>query len=234
VSALLALKAAGRRFGLELAKFNPTNSIDAARPLIVRDQGIDLVVDAGANRGQWARELRAEGYRGEIVSFEPLSTAYAALEQAAMADQHWTTQRLALGDAAGEAELHVAGNDGASSSLLEMRPAHDEAAPQARYVGTERVPVARLDDLELGGDRLMLKLDVQGNERAVLAGAAQTAGRVHAVECELSFVELYAGQALFEELLALLSDFSLWALQPSWADPRTGRLLQADAIFVRG
>lgn len=232
MSALLALKAAGRRVGLELGKFNATNSIDAARPLIVRDQGVDLVVDAGANAGQWARELRAEGYRGDIVSFEPLSTAYAALEQAALSDAHWTTQQLALGDAAGEAELHVAGN-GASSSLLEMRAAHTDAAPQARYVGTERVRVARLDDLDLAGERLMLKLDVQGNERAVLAGAADTAQRVRVVECELSFVELYEGQALFEEQLALLADFSLWALQPSWADAHTGRLLQADAIFVR-
>ena len=66
--ALLAIKAAGRRVGVELLRFNPTNSLDAARPLVLRDQGVDLVVDVGANEGQWARELRAEGYKGTIVS----------------------------------------------------------------------------------------------------------------------------------------------------------------------
>jgi FkbM family methyltransferase len=235
--ALMALKAAARRTGLELKRFNPTNSLDAARPLVVREQQIDLVVDVGANAGQWARELRAVGYGGAIVSFEPLAAAYAELEEAAAGDAAWSTRRLALGDATGEAELHVAGNDGASSSLLEMGPAHLQAAPAARYVGTERVPVARLDDVELlPVERLFLKLDVQGAERAVLAGARETLLRVRVVECELSLVELYEGQALLEEQLALLREagFAPWSLQGSFADPSSGRLLQADGIFVRG
>jgi hypothetical protein len=67
--ALLALKAAGRRAGVELLRFNPTNSLDAARPLVLRKQAIDLVLDAGAYEGQWAREVRAAGYDGRIVSF---------------------------------------------------------------------------------------------------------------------------------------------------------------------
>jgi FkbM family methyltransferase len=232
VSALLALKRLARRGGLELLRFNPTNSLDAARPLVLRDQGIDLAVDAGANEGQWARGLREGGYRGAIVSFEPLSSAYARLSAAAAGDAGWSVRRVALSDGDGEAELHVAGNEGASSSLLAMRPAHETFA---RYVGTERVPLARLDDVELpAGERLLLKLDVQGAERAVLAGAGRTLERVRVVECELSFVELYEGQALFEELVALLGGFDLWGLRPALADPVSGRLLQADGLFVRG
>jgi FkbM family methyltransferase len=234
--ALLALKGAARRAGVELLRFNPTNSLDAARPLAVRDQGIDLALDVGANEGQWARELRAEGYRGPIVSFEPLAAAYARLEAAAAGDAAWSARRLALADTGGEAELRVAGNAGASSSLLAMREVHARVAPEARYVGAERVPVARLDDVELpAGERLLLKLDVQGAERSVLAGAAETLPRVRVVECELSLVELYEGQALLDEQLALLraAGFALWGLRPSFADPQSGRLLQADALFVR-
>ncbi|MGZ8693870.1 MAG: FkbM family methyltransferase [Gaiellaceae bacterium] len=234
--ALLAVKAAGRRAGVELLRFNPTNSLDAARPLVVRDQTVDLVLDVGANEGQWARELRVEGYRGPLVSFEPLARAFERLQAAAAGDAAWEARRLALGEAAGEAELHVAANQGASSSLLEMTPAHEQAAPYAGIVGVEQVPVARLDDVDLpAGDRLFLKLDVQGAERAVLAGAAETLARVRAVECELSLVELYAGQALLEEQLALLrqAGFALWSLQGSFADPESGRLLQADGLFVR-
>src|SRR5262249_53164368 len=133
-------------------------------------------------------------------------------------------------------ELHVAANAGASSSLLAMTRAHAESAPGARVVGAETVPVARLDDVGLPrGERLFLKLDVQGGERAVLDGGAATLARARAVECELSLVELYAGQALLHEQLDRLAGvgFVLWGLRPSFADPASGRLLQADGLFVR-
>jgi FkbM family methyltransferase len=234
--ALLAIKSAGRRAGIELLRFNPTNSLDAARPRILRDQRIDLVVDAGANRGQWASELRARGYRGAIASFEPLAAAYEALVAAAAGDDAWTVHRLALADRDGEAQLHVAANDGASSSLLAMGEEHRRAAPEAGYTADEVVPVSRLDAVVLPvATRLMLKLDVQGGERAALDGAAETLARVHVVECELSLVELYEGQALMGELLNRLAaaGFDLWGLRPAFADPDCGRLLQADGLFVR-
>ena len=158
-----------------MLRSNATNSLDAARPLVLRDQGVDLVVDVGANEGQWARELRAEGYKGTIVSFEPLLAAHARLTQAARDDAAWIVHRRALGDHDGEGRLNVAGNAGASSSLLTMAESHERAAPDARYVGHETVSVSRLDAVDLpAGQRLMLKLDVQGAERAVLAGARST------------------------------------------------------------
>jgi FkbM family methyltransferase len=234
--ALLAIKAVGRRAGVELLRFNPTNSLDAARPRILRDQRIDLVIDAGANQGQWARELRAGGYRAAIASFEPLASAYDALAAVAVGDSAWTVHRLALADRDGEAQLHVAANDGASSSLLPMGQEHRRAAPHAGFTSDEVVPVARLDTVVLpASTRLMLKLDVQGGERAVLDGATATLERVHVVECELSLVELYEGQALMGELVDRLAagGFDLWGLRPAFADPETGRLLQADGLFVR-
>jgi FkbM family methyltransferase len=233
--ALLAVKAAGRRAGIELLRFNPTNSLDAARPLVLRDQGVDLVVDVGANEGQWARELRTEGYRGTIVSFEPLAAAHERLARAAHGDAAWMVQRRALGDHDGEGRLNVAANAGASSSLLPMAETHERVAPAARYVAWETVPVSRLDTVELPpGQRLMLKLDVQGGERAVLAGAHATLERVCVVECELSLVELYDGQALMGEIVAWLGEmgFALWGLRPGLADAVRGRLLQADGLFV--
>jgi FkbM family methyltransferase len=234
--ALLAIKAAGRRVGVELLRFNPTNSLDAARPLVLRDQGVDLVVDVGANEGQWARELRAGGYQGTIASFEPLAAAHARLAQAARDDAAWIVHRRALGDHDGEGRLNVAGNAGASSSLLTMAENHERAAPDARYVAQETVSVSRLDAVELpAGQRLMLKLDVQGAERAVLAGAQATLVRARVVECELSLVELYDGQALMGELVESLASmgFVLWGLRPGLADAVRGQLLQADGLFVR-
>ena len=49
--ALLAIKAAGRRVGVELLRFNPTNSLDAAWPLVLRDQGVDPGAVGGPDPG---------------------------------------------------------------------------------------------------------------------------------------------------------------------------------------
>ena len=237
--ALLRAQAAMRRWlRLDVRRWAPAGVAAARRLQILRDADVSTVLDVGANRGQFAKELRAGGYAGRIVSFEPLEAAYAALEEAAREDPLWTCHRLALSDAEGEAELHVAGN-AVSSSLLDMESRHLEAAPESRYVGVERVRQARLDALvdELGlpADGVYLKVDVQGLESRVIEGARAALPRIAAIESELSLVPLYSDQLLFREMFDLLDDagYHPVSLEPAYADPRNGHVLQVDGIFLR-
>jgi FkbM family methyltransferase len=231
------MKRAARRAGLELTRYNPVNSFDRQRALMMRHVGIDLVLDVGGSVGDYARELRADGFRGQIVSFEPLAASFELLSAAADRDPGWTAVHTALSDASGSAEIHVAGN-ASSSSLLPMDERHLIAAPKSRYVATEAVPLARLDDLEAGASdaqSVMLKLDVQGAEDKVLGGAPRTIERCQLVEVELSLVPLYTGGPLFEDMLLLLGNlgFELAAVRTALADPASGRALQLDGLFVR-
>ena len=237
--ALLRAQAAVRRWlRLDVRRWSPAGVALARRMRILDDNGVTVVLDVGANRGQFAAELRIGGYGGRIVSFEPLATAYAALERAADDDPLWECRRLALSDADGETELHVSEN-AVSSSLLDMEARHLEAAPASRYVATERVRQARLealaDELRLPGDGIYLKLDVQGSEAKALDGAGPALARVVAIETELSLVSLYRDQLLFREMLDLLDDagYAPVSLEPAYADPRNGHVLQVDGIFLR-
>lgn len=233
------MQAAARRWlRLDVRLWSPAGVASARRMRILEDAGVTAVLDVGANQGQFAHELRSAGYAGRIISFEPLSGAYAALSEAAADDPSWDCRRLALSDADGDAEIHVAQNS-VSSSLLEMAPRHVAAAPDSRYVATEQIPQARLDtvagELMNGQDRAYLKVDVQGAEAKVLAGAREALAQVVAVEIELSLVPLYQDQTLFRDMLDLLdaSGYDLVSLEPAYADPRNGHVLQVDGIFIR-
>jgi len=233
------IKSALLAAGLELRRHNPAYSAEAQIANVLRRQVIDCVFDVGANVGQFAREVRRLGYAGDIVSFEPLSSAWAELAAASANDARWSVApRMAIGADDGETRINIAGNS-VSSSVLDMLQSHAGAAPESRYTGHEAVRVARLDtvapDYLTADTRLYLKIDTQGFEAAVLAGAAQTLARTHAVQLELSLTALYAGQARFEAIVATLhaAGFEIWTLWPGFADVASGRLLQIDAIFVR-
>ena len=201
--------------------------------------GVDLVLDVGANVGQFAREIRTFGYPGRIVSFEPLEDAHRRLGEAAAGDGAWRVHpRCAIGDSDGEVAINVSANS-VSSSLLPMTDAHAGAAGASAYVGRETVPSFRLDSVAApylaAAKSPFLKIDTQGFEWQVLDGAAQSLPRLRGLLCELSLVELYAGQRLWLDVLARLeaAGFTLWNLQPGFADPRDGRTLQLDAVLFR-
>lgn len=223
------IKQFAHRMGFEISRYQPL----AAR-VVARLADVPVVVDIGANRGQYATELRQQGYRGQIVSFEPLEEAFAELAAAAARDERWTCHRMALGASGGEGRVNVASNL-ASSSLLEMAAAHRAGAPSVSITGIERVRVARLDDVFVDDRSCLLKLDVQGYEGHVLDGATETLARAVLIECELCTAELYAGQASPRELVDRLGDlgFELVDLEPVFRDRETGRVLALDAVFAR-
>jgi len=201
---------------------------------------VDVALDVGANSGQYATGLRRAAFKGRIVSFEPLSGPFSLLERKASKDPLWVCRQCALGDFDGTISINVAGNAGASSSVLPMLKIHQDAFPPANYIGTEEVPIHRLDsvasEILRPTDVAFLKIDVQGFEKMVLAGSKSTVNdRCVGMQIELSFLPLYESSMLIPEALDLVYSlgFTLTGLVPVFTDMRNGRLLQADGIFFR-
>ena len=219
------------------AGYSVTRHRDVRRNLLA-DYSVGLVLDVGANIGQYGTRLREGGYLGKIVSFEPLSEAYAELQKLAEKDPLWECRHMALGDADGSAEIHVT-NSNVSSSLLPLGESHQRAAPGIHAVRDETIVIKRLDTLapELMDSRtpVYLKMDVQGYERTVLEGAQDSLNHVAAIECELSLAPLYVGQPLFLEMLNYLDalGFECVSIVRGFCDDTTNRTLQVDGYFVR-
>jgi FkbM family methyltransferase len=200
----------------------------------------DVILDIGANTGQFAQGLRANGYHGPIISFEPLSGAHWTLVAAAASDPLWdVAERCAVGASDGWAEINIAGNS-YSSSLLPMLDLHREAAPQSAYQGTEPCCVITLDSYieRTFSDPTTLfglKIDTQGYEAQVLAGLRRNHDRVKVIVCEMSLAPLYAHGPSMSELCHLLAElgYRCVALGPEFEDPRNGELLQANGVFVK-
>ena len=106
-------------------------------------QRIDLVLDVGANEGQYASRLRKNGFSGRIISFEPLSTAFEVLQRACDHDNSWSCHGYAIGEKRGKATINISANS-MSSSLLPVCPWTVRAEPTVAYVGQEIVDVRRL------------------------------------------------------------------------------------------
>lgn len=229
-----------RRTGIDVSRYEPERDWKRNFMHQLRSSRVDVILDIGANSGQYAADLRAAGFGGRIISFEPLAGPFSQLERKASRDPLWECRRCALGDTDGTISINVAGNAGESSSVLPMLATHREAFPPANYVGTEEVPMHRLDSMATEilkpADVVFLKIDVQGFEKQVLAGGSTTVhDRCVGMQLELSFLPLYEGGMLIREALDLAYSlgFTLTGLSPCFTDMRNGRTLQADGIFFR-
>lgn len=230
------IQSAGKRFGLHITRAE--NTIELKRQRLLEALSVTLFLDVGAYVGHYARGVRRHGFAGKIVSFEPILEAFELLQDATADDPQWSCHNVALGNEDATATINVSHNL-VSSSLFEVTRASTEAHQATAIAEQQTVRIVKLDSLRstllTPRDRVYLKIDVQGFEKQVLAGAAETLAQVAAIEVELSLVELYLNQTLMPEMLAALAALNF---RPVWfergfKDPKSGHLLQMDGIFLR-
>ena len=228
------LRRLARRAGYEVRQYTPLRSFAAAREALLARA--DVVLDVGANAGQYGELLRERGYRGRLVSLEPVAEAYEQLSARADADGAWEAVQVAASDADGELTLNVTGDSRSSSVLARNERFADKpgwAPKESRSVEARRLD-GLVDELLRPGERAYLKLDVQGYERHVLDGAGAALSRFDAIELELSVTALYEGQPPLAEMLPLLAErgFRPVSLEPILLDDE-GLLMELDGLFAR-
>ena len=205
---------------------------------LMRHECIRNVLDVGANEGQFASGIRQSGYRGRIVSFEPVSVAFDVLERRAQRDPLWDVHRLGLSNMAGDAAISVT----CASVFSSFKPLSAYAATKfagAKEQYRETVPVVRLDDFLSAHPELLddayLKIDTQGFEREVLMGLGDQLSSMKAVQLELPLRLLYEGQATMVEILEWMHQrgFQVAMVKENGFDWTAMRLLEVDMVFVR-
>lgn len=198
---------------------------------------VDLVLDVGANTGQYAQMLRTKvGFKGTIISYEPFSTAFIELKEKTLNDPNWYAFNYALSNVSGTQTLNLVGSS-QMNSLLE--PTADETKILQSIntkIGEERVEVKLLDQAyeevraQFEFSTPFLKLDTQGHDLRILESSSEL-NNFTGIQTEVSFKSLYEGAPKYNKTIEFLKsvDFELTAIFPNNAG-HFPHLLEQDIV----
>ena len=152
----------------------------------------DLVIDAGASDGDSRDWFRLLGYRGRIVSFEPVPEVYEKLIQ--RLDDKWERHPYCLSDVERDVEFHVRSGNHQTSGIQ----------PSDEPGEIVRLRTQRLDSLlsKEAAKTILLKVDCEGHDLAVVRGAKNLLPRVRTILMEVATVPRYEGEPDFAEVTA--------------------------------
>lgn len=231
------IKSGLQRFGFDIirTKNNPAQTL-----LGLKARPIRTVIDVGANTGQFAKEISTIFTNANIYCFEPIPEAFAQLSSWANTQNGKVFSfNYCLGEKEGEVEMYYHENHTPSSSLLVTTELTERYYPITKKQRIISVKQKTLDDAleELQTELLseiIIKLDVQGYEKYVIAGAYKTFANASACIVEINFDKIYHGQSEFNELLILFEKLGYYYggnLNQVYAED--GHCVFCDAVFLK-
>ncbi len=186
-----------RRLGVGLALYRCIRRVDSR-------QEIRVVLDVGANTGEWAATVAKCLPSAQVHCFEPQPACQQALRSLSKHNPRIHVHTMALGAQSGQLAMN-ANRFSPSSSLLRMTQRHVDLWPATAGTDEIEVLVRRLDDETSSlGTGIFLKIDVQGYELQVLQGAIGTLTRTTLIVAEVLFESLYENQTGVADLIAYL------------------------------
>lgn len=239
IARLIGLKRLGDMLGFDVVAVDKSDRLIRQLERFFVSQPIDLLLDCGANRGLYSRNVRRAGYRGEILAFEPVPAAFAELDAFARQDGHLEARQMAVGERAGTLELRVFAANSVYSSAFDVEPGSEHAA---NMVGSEtvQVPIERLDAVLAREKvpetaRIFVKSDTQGYDLRVLEGLGDRMKQVVGLQLEMSVRPLYKGAPSHWDTLDFVrrAGFEPWGFA-SISRTERGALIEYDAVFARG
>jgi FkbM family methyltransferase len=230
-----------RRFGVTIVRDPIPGSLPSELARILRRLEINCVLDVGANVGQYVTLLRERArYQDHIVSFEPASETFKILTERCKDDLMWSGHPWALGREQGTFSLNRFSESVFDSFLSPSEFALSQFPRALQLEGTEIVGMHRLDDVfdavtrHIAQPRVFMKVDTQGFDMDVLAGAGARIGEIRGLQMEASLHAVYEGVPSFIEMLSdvTAAGYDLAGVFPVTKDTDRMRIIEADCLFV--
>lgn len=203
---------------------------------ILREVNTDLILDIGANKGQFGKELYSYGYQQKILSFEPLSSVYKDLKDTASYHPQWYVyNRCCVGDSEKEVTMHQSNLIGNSSTLSIKETKYNVQG--SNYINeeiVEQISLASLNEHVLlkASNNIFIKLDIQGSEHFVLSRVKDTTFNIVGFYIELSLVKLYEKQEDYLYICQQLKQLGYDLVYITYESIRSGRMIQFNGVFL--
>lgn len=196
---------------------------------------IQLVLDVGANEGQFVNTALALLPNTPIYAFEPNPNLLENLHDR-YGNLNVKIFPFALGDNPQKALLNIS-KFSPASSLLKGGSQLSTEFPEVVFEELAEIEIKRLDSLVIDSEAkdFLLKIDVQGFEMDVLRGAVGVFDRILVIICEANFASLYENQCTFEEITSFLRthNFHLVDIGNPIRSHYNQEILYLDLAFVK-
>jgi FkbM family methyltransferase len=203
----------------------------------------DLIVDIGANQGDFTSQLLYFMPNKNIMVCEPLPHEHKLLNKKFSNKQNvYLLDRCAISDESKTQIFNIAGNS-VSSSLKRATEEHNKSSPKAEVVNQIKVPTITLNEGINNAETcfnkkfrsVAVKLDVQGSEYDILAQSLPHLLQLKVIMVEASVLKLYEDSTDWLKIINLLLkyNFVVWGIFPVYSHQKTGQIPQFDIIFIR-
>ncbi len=197
---------------------------------------IDLIIDVGAHKGEFAIETLKENFKGTIISFEPQPQIYKTLLENSRKYNNWHIhERCGIGKKNKNLNLNIM-NESTCSSFFAPTKNLLTIDPNTKIVKKEKTKILSLNNLFLKNYKIkkntFLKIDTQGYDKFVLDGASKILKKILYVQMELAIEPLYKSEVNYERMIKYMKKrgFIIWNLG-GVIENLKGKSMSFDIIF---
>ncbi|HAA04338.1 MAG TPA: hypothetical protein DCE18_13270 [Syntrophobacteraceae bacterium] len=194
----------------------------------------EIIVDVGANVGQFALAAALHFPESRIYSFEPLPDVFDQLLENTRRKLNIKTFNCALGNRKDRIPFFRNEYTRLSSSL-KIHENNKHLRYNQNLTCLIEVDLVKLDEfttlLDIKSPSL-LKLDVQGMEIDVISGGMNALSQIDFILCETALVNLYENQPLFDDIHCFMRDCGYELVAPLFINKgEGGRAIEVDLLY---
>jgi len=226
-------------FGYKLQKKKKIYNLEDHLFNIFNHLDINFVIDVGANNGQFGSLLRRNGFKGEILSFEPCKDSFENLKKASSNDDSWTAINSALGNKREHKEINIFGASDLNSFLEVSDIGSDRFKHNFEKVNSELVEISTLNEflkkINLTEKRVFLKMDTQGYDLNVFRGANKFYSSILGLMAEIPVQKIYNSNENYHETIEEYesNDFRITGIFPVSHNKKNHTVIEFDCVMVK-